>query len=317
MSAPSAGPCPGTPGRRPAPPDGGGGVIPPDDVGPLVPDDDVGAAPPDDAAAIVPDDVGAALRRLRDRRPLVQCLTNVVAAQRTADVLLAVGATAAMVDGPDEAEGFAAVADGVLVNLGTPRAETTAGIAAAVAGATAAGTPWVLDPVAVGALPRRTATLRDLLAGAAPTVLRGNPSEVLAVAGGRGGRGPETVDATGTAAAAAHALAATHRTVVAVSGPTDVLTDGVRTVRVTTGTELLTRVTGAGCALGALMAAFCAVTDDALLAATAATATLTVASETAAHRSAGPGTFAVALLDELSLLTPETLTARTRLEVDR
>src|SRR6478609_3909649 len=244
-----------------------------------------------------------ALSTLRARVPLVQCLTNIVVAQWTANVLLAVGAAPAMVDNPEEAGPFAAIAGGVLINLGTPYAETVSAMELAVAAASEAGTPWVLDPVAAGALGWRTEIATKLL-GERPTVLRGNASEVMALTGGAGGKGVESVDTPEAALAAAREVAALHGTVVAVSGPVDHLTDGDRVVRIGNGHPLLTRVTGVGCALGAMMAAFAAVVDDALLAAVAATATLTVSGEVAAARAPLPGAFAVALLDELAALTP-------------
>jgi len=98
--------------------------------------------------------------------------------------------------------------------------------------------------------------------------------------------------------------------VVAVSGPIDHLTDGDRVVLVRNGHSLLTKVTGVGCALGAMMAAFAAVLDDPLLAAVSATATLTVCADEAVARVRGPGSFAVALLDELAALTPQHLAAK-------
>ncbi|MGO1526979.1 MAG: hydroxyethylthiazole kinase, partial [Corynebacterium variabile] len=261
---------------------------------------------PLDAAA-----VGEALAAMRGHAPLVQCLTNVVVAQWTANVLLAVGASPSMVDNPEEAGPFAAVADGVLVNLGTPQEATVAAMHGAVSAAAAAGTPWVLDPVGVGGFAWRTRVAVDLLAHASPALVRGNPSEILALAGGgSGGRGPESVDAAEDALDAGRALAREHGTIVAVSGEVDHLTDGTRLVRVDNGHRWLTQVTGGGCALGALMAAFAATTDDPLLAATAATATYTVAAEVAAERAAGPGSFAVALLDSLATLNPQKLTEK-------
>ena len=97
---------------------------------------------------IDPEACAAALETLRDRAPLVQCLTNIVVAQWTANVLLAVGAAPAMVDNPEEAGPFAAIAGGVLINLGTPYTETVLAMERAVGAATEAGTPWVLDPAA-------------------------------------------------------------------------------------------------------------------------------------------------------------------------
>lgn len=257
--------------------------------------------------------VGAALRSLRERPPLVQCVTNIVVAQWTANVLLATGAAPAMVDNPHEAGDFAAIASGVLINLGTPYDDTSVAMSAAVTSATASGTPWVLDPVAAGALAWRTRLALELLESGVPCIIRGNASEILALAGGTGGNGVDSIDSPEAALEVAQDLARRYRTTVAVSGAVDHLTDGERVVRIANGHPLLTRVTGVGCALGALMAGFAGVVDDGLLAAATATAALTVAAEQAALCSRGPGSFAVALLDELALLTPQSLAEATRI----
>jgi len=265
------------------------------------------------ASSVTPQDLADALTELRGSPPLVQCLTNVVVSGWTANVLLAVGALPAMVDNPYESAEFAAIAGGVLVNLGTPNDDTVAAMHLAVAHARQAGVPWVLDPVAAGALRWRTGLAQQLLHEARPTIIRGNASEILAMAGGAGGRGVESVDSPEAAIEVAKLLAKRQESVVAVSGPTDHLTDGSQLVRLSNGHPWLTRVTGVGCALGALMAAFAAVVPDPLVAAAAATATLTVAADSAAQEARGPGTFAVALLDELSILEPADLAARVKL----
>jgi hydroxyethylthiazole kinase len=257
--------------------------------------------------------LGTALTALREQAPLVQCLTNIVVANFTANALLATGASPAMVDNPAEAGPFARVAGAVLVNLGTPYTETAQAMTGAVIGAEAGGTPWVLDPVAAGPLAWRTSLAHELVAEHSPAIVRGNASEVMALAGGSGGRGVESVDTADQAIDAATGLAAGHGCVVAVSGQVDHLTDGRRLVRIANGHPMLTQVTGAGCALGALMAAFAAVEDDHLVAAAAATAVLTVAADRAAEVSQGPGSFAVALLDHLSILTPVQLVDSVRL----
>ncbi|NRG39738.1 hydroxyethylthiazole kinase [Rathayibacter sp. VKM Ac-2835] len=250
---------------------------------------------------------GAAVARdldgLRSAAPLVQCITNAVVTGFTANSLLALGASPAMCDLPGEAGVFAGIASATLVNLGTPHAEQRDGAREAVAAANAAGTPWVLDPVAVGPLPVRTALAAELLE-ARPAIIRGNASEILALAGlGTGGRGVDAVDGPEEALEAAVALAHRSGAVVAVSGAVDVITDGERVVRVTGGHPLLTRVTGGGCALGAVMAAFLGVPgSDALGAAVAASVVWGLAAERAAETAAGPGSFAVGLLDALAAL---------------
>jgi len=265
------------------------------------------------ATALTASVLGDALEALHQKPPLVQCLTNIVVAQWTANVLLAAGAAPAMVDNPHEAASFARISGGVLINLGTPYEETAAAMRAAVASACDAGTPWVLDPVAAGALAWRTELAHELLGLGRPAIIRGNASEVLALAGGGGGKGVDAVDSPEAAAEVGRSLARERGTVVAVSGPIDHITDGDRLVRVGNGHPWLTRVTGVGCALGALMAGFVASVKDPLSAAVAATAMLTVAADIAAAGSRGPGSFAVELLDELSLLTPTTLADRVTL----
>jgi len=254
-----------------------------------------------------------ALRRVRADSPLVQCITNSVVVNFTANALLAVGAAAAMVDIPDEAEPFAEVAGGLLVNLGTPTAEQRRAMTGAVAAANAAGTPWVLDPVAVGALPVRT-SLAHRLRGLAPTVIRGNASEVIAVAGaGGGGRGVDATDDVEGALEVAKALASTTGGVVAVSGPVDLVTDGDQVVRIANGDPLLTRVTGGGCALGAMLAAFAAIDEDRLATTVAAVTVYTVAAELAAQRCTGPGSFATSFLDALSSIGEGDIAGRARI----
>lgn len=251
---------------------------------------------------------GDALDRLRAARPLTQCITNAVVTNFTANVLLALGATPAMTDVPTESGPFASVADGVLVNLGTPHAEQRA----AAREVPPATRRWVLDPVAVGSLPVRTALAAELL-DQGPAIVRGNPSEILALAGdGVGGRGVDAVDTPDAAADAAITLARRSGAVVAVSGPVDLVTDGVEVVRVHGGDPLLTLVTGGGCSLGATMAAFLGVVSP-LTAAVTASLVHAIASEAAARRSAGPGSFAVAFLDALAALTPPELDAPGRL----
>lgn len=246
--------------------------------------------------------VGRDLEELRRRAPLVQCITNAVVTGFTANSLLALGASPAMADLPGEAGVFAAIASATLVNLGTPGVEQRDGAREAIA----AGGRWVLDPVAVGPLPVRTAFAAEIVA-LRPSIIRGNASEILALAGlGAGGRGVDAVDGADDALDAAKELALRTGAAVAVSGPVDLVTDGVAVVRITGGHPLLTRVTGGGCALGAVMAAFLGASDDtpgaALRAAVAGSVVWGLAAEHAASASAGPGSFAVALLDAVSAL---------------
>ncbi|PRZ41881.1 hydroxyethylthiazole kinase [Antricoccus suffuscus] len=251
-----------------------------------------------------------ALSRVRADAPLVQCITNSVVVNFTANAMLALGASPAMADIPQEAGAFASIASGLLINLGTPRAEQREAMTEAAVAANTAGTPWVLDPVAIGSMPVRTPfsyQLRDLR----PTIIRGNASEVIALAGdGAGGRGVDATDDVETALPAATALAAQTGSVVAVSGPVDLVTNGTSAVRIANGSPLLTQVTGGGCALGAVMAAFAAVDEDRLSTTIAAIMVYTIAAELAAEKSTGPGSFAVGFIDALAAIDGDAIAQR-------
>ena len=243
--------------------------------------------------------------RVRARAPLVHCLTNDVTANFTANALLALGAAPAMIVAPEEAEEFAAVACGLSVNLGTLDAPQMDTIRRAVAAANARAIPWVLDPVAVGVVSLRTGFARQLLR-ARPTVIRGNASEIISLAGGTpSGRGVDSSVPPQAALPAAQVLAKQARCVVAVSGATDYVTDGTRTVALSNGSALMPRVSGTGCILSAAVAAFVGVCDEPpgrFEATVAALAFVAIAGELAARDAGGPGSFGVAFLDRMATL---------------
>ena len=243
------------------------------------------------------------LAALHDSAPLVHCLTNIVVANFTANGLLAIGAAPIMVENPEESGEFARGANAVLVNMGTLSVERIEAMRRASASAHAANVPWVLDPVAAGAIAARTELSHDLLANR-PAVLRGNGSEIMCIAGTGGpGKGVESLAGAAEALPAAESIARKYGCVVAVSGEIDHITDGTTTITVPGGDVLMTRVTGVGCMLGALMAAFVAVQDDYLRAAAGASALLAEAGRRASTNSdgtrSGSGTFGVALIDHL------------------
>src|ERR1700683_4612973 len=154
-------------------------------------------------AAPAIDEIVAAHVALRAKRPLVQALTNTVSSNFVANVLLSAGASPAMVDNPEEAALFAGVADGVLINLGTPTAAQVEAMRLAAAAAQKAGKPWVLDPIAAGGLPWRGQVAAELLRFE-PTAVRGNASEIIGLAGVGGGA--RAVDSSASAEAAVPAL---------------------------------------------------------------------------------------------------------------
>jgi hydroxyethylthiazole kinase len=237
--------------------------------------------------------------RLRARSPRVHCITNAVAQNFTANALLAAGCVPSMTLSAEEIGPFVAGAQGLLVNLGTFDRERRQATDIAVETAARHKLPWVLDPVFVDRAPPRAAFARELI-GRRPTVVRLNHAEFSALAGGEPSR-----DAAMTYARAS-------RTVVGLSGETDLVTDGERVVAVANGHRLMAKVTAMGCAGSALVAACLAVEPDAFRATSTALIAIGIAGELAAEKSAGPGSFAAAIIDALYKLDGSMLIAHAK-----
>jgi hydroxyethylthiazole kinase len=259
------------------------------------------------------DETIALLDGLRARRPLVHCLTNQVVKAFTANTLLAIGAAPAMVEHPAEADEFAAMADALLVNVGTLDEAQMGAMRRAIPSANRAGKPWVLDPVAVGPLSLRTRFAREIVE-LRPAMVRGNASEILALAGQVGrGRGVESGDSPEAARDAARELAARTGAAVLVSGAVDFIVGEGREAGVANGHILMTRVTGVGCAMGAIAAACLPVAGSRFAAAVATAVLLGIAGDLAAERTQRPGSFQIALLDALDELDGAIVRRRARI----
>ena len=246
---------------------------------------------------------------LRTGHPLVQCITNFVSMDLAANLLNAAGASPAMVHDAREAAEFAGLADAVSINIGTPSPAWADGMLAAASTARDRGLAWVLDPVAVGATGYRRELAAQLLEHR-PGVIRGNAGEILALAGVAGAsRGVDSAAGVDEVADQAATLALRLDCVVAVTGASDLITDGRRRLIIDGGDPRAPMITALGCASTALVAACCSVTDDPLIGAAAALAMITAAIERAGADAAGPGSLRWRLLDELSTLTDDRVAA--------
>lgn len=256
---------------------------------------------------------GTLLAGLRAAPPLVQCITNYVAMNIAANVMLAAGASPAMVHAAEEAGEFAGLASALTVNIGTLSPDWLAGMKLAIAAANDKGTPWVLDPVAHFATAFRRAAVAELLA-LRPAIIRANASEIIALGGGASaGQGVDSRDPVEQAEAAALTIAGKYGAVVAVTGAVDFVTDGQRSVRIAGGSPLMPKVTALGCALTCLVGGFAAIAPkEPLTAAAAALACFAVAGEAAAREAAGPGSFSWRFLDALASLDAATLDAQAK-----
>ncbi len=260
---------------------------------------------------------GALLETLRDRRPLVHHLTNMVVMNFTANVTLALGAAPVMAPCAEEVEEMVSLAGALLLNIGTLDPPLVEAMVRAARKAGELGIPVVLDPVGAGATRLRTEAALRLLGETPIRVLRGNAGEVLTLAG-EGGlvRGVDSLEELGEREEALRAFAQKKGLVLAVTGKTDFLTDGTRKVRVRGGHPLMARVTGTGCAATTAVACFLAAApEEPLEAAAAGLAAFGLAGEKAAALSQGPGTFVPHLLDALAALEGKTLQKEARFEV--
>jgi len=268
-----------------------------------------------------PADLWADVLAVRTQRPLVHSITNLVVMNFNANVLLAMGASPVMAHAHEEVADMAAIAQALVLNIGTLEPYWISSMCQALKVAAARGIPSVLDPVGAGATRYRNESIQAILDQAMPTVIRGNASEIMSVAGlAAQTRGVDSSATVTDALQAARELAARTSGVVCVSGPVDqVLDAGGRQASLANGHEWMTRITGVGCSATALVGAFCAVQPDAWRATVSAMAYLGVVGEVAAQavqaKGQGVGSLQMALLDQLQLLDEATFVQRLKLTV--
>jgi hydroxyethylthiazole kinase len=251
--------------------------------------------------AELPQTTADILMRLRARSPRVHCITNAVAQNFTANILLAAGAVPSMTLAVDEIGAFVARADALLVNLGTFDDERRDAVAAALEVAADARTPWVLDPVFIDRSEQRAAYARSLVRHK-PGAIRLNAGEFAALSGAEADDAALTRYALDTLAT------------VALTGTVDRITDGAQHAVIENGHPLMAKVTAMGCAASALNAAFLGVESDPFLASSAALLAFGVAGGIAGERATGPGSFASAIVDVLYALDEKALKEKARVK---
>lgn len=236
------------------------------------------------------------------RRPVVQCITNIVTVNDCANALLAIGGSPTMAHHPEEMADFAAVSDALVCNMGATES-LDAMMAAGMSSKN--GRPVVIDPVGCASSAFRRGKCLELIKAVQPSCIRGNAAEIKALATDHNtGRGVDDLEAeTPDAARSAMDLARKTGAIVVASGETDYIADGIRLYVVKGGTAWMSRVTGTGCMLSSLLGAFLAVENSALSAAACCAMMNTCAEKALAEtagRQGGTGTFHICLMDALS-----------------
>jgi len=256
---------------------------------------------------------------VRNQHPLVHSITNLVVMNFNANVLLAMGAAPVMAHAHEEVADMAGIAQALVLNIGTLEPYWIESMRLALKVASQRGIKTVLDPVGAGATSYRNQSISAILTTANPSVIRGNASEIMSVAGSNvQTRGVDSSAAVGDALQAGQALARQTGGVVCISGPVDEVVDASgRRASLANGHEWMTRITGVGCSATALVGAFCVVQPEAWRATVSAMAYLGVVGEVAAEqviaRGAGVGSLQVALLDQLQLLDQASFAQRLKL----
>ena len=271
------------------------------------------------------DQITNMMENIRVKKPLIHHITNYVTVNDCANIVLAIGASPIMADDIDEVETITSISSALVINIGTLNRRTIESMVAAGKRANELGIPVVLDPVGAGASGLRNETTERLLAEVKLTVLRGNMSEIRFCAGLKADtKGVEVSEADQKIGAdegseVARDVARKFGCVVAITGATDIITDGERTIYIENGTRHMSNVTGPGCMCTSLVGSFCGAMDEAtggpLIAAAGGVLAMGLAGDLAyeAAKDKGYGSFHIAIIDAASKLDSDTLGARAKI----
>lgn len=255
------------------------------------------------------------LAAVRSHRPLVHHITNSVTINDCANITISVGAAPVMAEAPEEVAEMVSAAGALVLNIGTLSQGQVDAMLIAGRRANVLGIPVILDPVGAGATRFRTETAWRLLDSLDVAVLKGNAGEIGVLAGTGGSvRGVDSGGIAGDPVETVRECARATGTVVAMTGPVDVVADKRRVFQVGNGNPMMDHLSGTGCMAASVTGAFAAVADDYVVTTAAALAAFGLAGERAAAGARGPYSFRTALFDELSVLTPGDLAEHARVE---
>ncbi|MCQ2060911.1 MAG: hydroxyethylthiazole kinase [Fibrobacter sp.] len=287
-------------------------------------------------------DITHAIKDVRDTHPLVHCITNYVTVNDVANSILAIGGSPIMADALEEVEAVVSKSKALVLNIGTLNENTVKAMILAGKTANAKNIPVILDPVGAGFTPYRTEAAKKILDEVRVGIIRGNLSEIASLAGIKSAnKGVDASDSITDSqnlvadinpASIAKNLAQKYSTVIAITGQTDIISNGNSCYKIRNGHPLLSKVTGTGCMATGLIAAFAeassaAITDlntDAagaagatlISAAVAGIASMGIAGEIAFAKAGndGTGSFHVAIIDALSRMNDVELQSHLKLE---
>jgi len=257
--------------------------------------------------------ISSVLEQVKTKGPLVHNITNYVVMNNTANALLAVGASPVMAHAKEEVKDIVTISSSLVINMGTLSEKWVESMLIAAEQTKATNTPFVFDPVGVGASAYRTEVAQMILNAATPNVIRGNASEIMALAKlTNSTKGVDSTMDTQDAVEGATLLSKKFNNTVVISGETDYIITGDTVSKIENGSPLMAKITGMGCTATALVGACLGVEENAHLAANAAMAIMGVAGDMANDKSAGPGSFQMHFYDSLHELSPEVLAEKVK-----
>lgn len=286
-------------------------------------------------------DITHAIKDVRDTHPLVHCITNYVTVNDVANSILAIGGSPIMADALEEVEAVVSKSKALVLNIGTLNENTVKAMILAGKTANAKNIPVILDPVGAGFTPYRTEAAKKILDEVGVGIIRGNLSEIASLAGIKSAnKGVDASDSITDSqnivadinpASIAKNLAQKYSTVIAITGQTDIISNGNCCYKIRNGHPKLSKVTGTGCMATGLIAAFAGANTAAtsgintaaahsetgtLSAAVAGIVSMGIAGEIAFAKAGndGTGSFHVAIIDALSRMSDVELQSHLKLE---
>jgi len=249
-------------------------------------------------------EIWKSLKEIRTKAPLVHNITNYVVMNTTANALLAIGASPVMAHACEEVEEMACIANALVINIGTLSEHWIRAMFKAAETAGKRKIPVVFDPVGAGATKLRTDTARKFVETFAPSIIRGNASEIMAlITKDIRTKGVDSSADSSDALEIGRSLNAASCSVVCISGETDYIIDAGHVIKITNGHPMMQRVTGLGCTATALCGAFAAVEENAMIAAAEAMAVMGIAGEMASEKAEGPASLQCRFIDSLYSMT--------------
>ncbi len=252
--------------------------------------------------------------KVRTASPLVHNITNYVVMNNTANALLAIGASPVMAHAKSEVEDMVNISHALVINMGTLDEYWEEAMLLAAKKANLLQKPWILDPVGAGATAYRDSALSKLLS-LSPTVIRGNASEIIALAKTNtvATKGVDSTALSDEAVNAAKTLVQNYNSVVCISGETDIIINSSQIIYLKNGDPMMRKVTGLGCTASAMTGAFIGVIENKTEAVISAMSLIGIAGQLAAEKSDGPGSLQLNLIDKLYNLTEEEFFAHLKL----